>query len=417
MITFPHQAALMNAYCAALDAPKPTARMNFYPLLARNNGMEASHRREADRLRKALSRLVRGELFDFTDPKAKKLLSELLNHASDRAELQGRQRLQFDGFVDVLSDFRCKHQLSFDECSKWHGGLTSMMLGMLSSRFGSEVPPTDAALAFFRKFIDVLSQPERTSLFVERGKEEHIDVEAIFLGGLPSGTALDERFRATSDPDPERLARLAALTGLTWQLALCEVTLMDATDDKLTRSLAPRATERGGERWSAGEAWVAAVTEFVRLYHKGSKVGSRGPDSEASRINSLIQWGGDRHGSSYRAQRINDIKSGKTPMTFKAIEDICRKIDEAMHAVPKEFQTDAAAGSEYDDWQTHLFKLRLHGHISGFMGYIERVWECSSVEMQRPDFLQDLHAVWQDWPCLYSHALKGHRERLAEFAR
>ncbi|MBD3814073.1 MAG: hypothetical protein IE917_17965, partial [Betaproteobacteria bacterium] len=93
----------------------------------------------------------------------------------------------------VFSDFLGEHQLSFAEFSKWHAGPTSMMLGMFSSRFGSVAPLPDATHAFFSEFIEILSQPERTLLSIERGEKGLSDIEVLFLEGLPEGTALHER--------------------------------------------------------------------------------------------------------------------------------------------------------------------------------------------------------------------------------
>lgn len=417
MITFPHQSALINAYCAASASAEPTFKPDFDPFLARNKGMSISQLCRADRVRKARSRLVKGDPFSFDDPRGKKFLSEYLDHLSDRAELNVAARPELEGFYDVLSDFLVEYQLSFAEFSKWHSGPTLMMLGMLASRFGSIAPLPDATHAFFSNFIGLLSQPERTLLSIERGEKERSDIEVLFLEGLPEGTVLHERFRRSNDADLELLSRLAALTGLTWQLALCEITLMNPTVDKPRPDLAPQPTKRGGQRWSGGMAWVTELSEFAHLHLKDSRVGKRGPKSEASQIIALIEKGGEDAQSDHLTRRINDIRSGRAPLTFRMVEDICWKTEIAMRAVCDEGANDSVARPDSNGWQTQLFELRLHGHISGYMGYIERVWKYASVEMQRPDFLQDLHAVWQDWPRLYSHALKGHRERLAEFAR
>ncbi|PWE49079.1 hypothetical protein DEM26_14560 [Thioclava sp. NG1] len=378
--------------------------------------MSDSQLHRADRVRKARSRLVKGDRFSPDDPKVKKFLSEYLHHLFDRAELNVAARPELENLYDVFRDFLGKHQLSFAEFSKWHVGPTSMMLGMFSSRFGSVAPLPDATHAFFSEFIEILSQPERTFLSIERGEKGLSDIEVLFLEGLPEGTALHERFRGSNDDDLERLSRLAALTGLTWQLALCEVTLMNPSGDKPKPDLAPHPTKGGGQRWSGGTAWVAELSKFARLHLTDPRVGARGPKSEASQIIALIEKGGGDAQSDHLTRRINDIRSGRAPLTFRMVEDICWKTEIAMRAVCDEGANDPVARPDSNGWQTQLFELRLHGHISGYMGYIERVWKYASVEMQRPDFLQDLHAAWQDWPRLYGHALEGHRERLAEFA-
>jgi hypothetical protein len=141
----------------------------------------------------------------------------------------------------------------------------------------------------------------------------------------------------------------------------------------------------------------------------------RGPKSIARQIQALLEKGGTGNASDYKVRTLNSILSGKTPLTFKVVEDICRVIEAAKEMRPDGTLQDALSDAEHTSWQAHLLKLRLQGHISGFMGYLERVWAYASHELGQPELLQDLHAVWQDWPRLYKHALDSHRERLAEF--
>lgn len=162
------------------------------------------------------------------------------------------------------------------------------------------------------------------------------------------------------------------------------------------------------------EGRVAALAEFERVHHGALRTGSRGPASVARQIHALLAKGRD-DGSDYDVRKLNDILSGRKPLAFKAVEDICQTIETAKDSLPDGTLRSALSNHGDVKWEDELFRLRIYGHIAGFMSYIERVWEYASCKLDNSTMLQDVHDVWQDWSLIYENALDNHRKRLAEF--
>ncbi|QFT74935.1 hypothetical protein [Ruegeria sp. THAF33] len=417
MISYPFKGPLMNAYCADLGAARPNIQPKHVPFLARNSSLTETQAREADRLRKMKDRIPDTEAVSLGSKKMRAFFTQLLDHWADRTDRKEAKRFNLADLDASLNTFQEKYALSFDEFAKWCGGPTSLLLGMEVSRSGTSAPGSNTSRALFASFIEAFSEPERNGLALEQGKIPEKDLIKTCLKGLPEGTALQRYVERETSLDAERLGRLAFQTGMMWQLALVSAAAAaPGEEDNPILNPTPQSTENGGQRWSSGPAWVAAVAEFERAHHSAPRTGSRGPTSVARQIHTLLAKHPDgANGSENIVRKLNGVLSGQKPLTFKVVEDICRTIEAAEGSPPDGTLQSALSDDGDAKWENELLRLRIYGHIAGFMSYIERVWEYASRKLDNPTLLQDLHDVWQDWPQIYDSALDNHRKRLAEF--
>ncbi len=407
----------MNAYCADIGAPRPNIQPKHVPFLARNSNLTETQAREADRLRKMKDRIPDNEAVSLGSKKMRAFFTQVLDHWADRAgrkEAKGFNLADLDAFINAFQE---KYALSFDEFAKWCGGPTSLLLGMAASRSCTSFPGSSTSRAFSASFIEAFSEPERNGVALEQGKIPEKDLIRTCLEGLPEGNALQRYVERETSLDAERLGRLAFQTGMMWQLALVSAaTAAPGEEHNPILNPAPQPTKNGAQRWSSGPAWVAALAEFERVHHSAARTGSRGPTSVARQIHTLLAKHPDgANGSEYIVRKLNGVLSGQEPITFKFVEDICRTIEAAEDSFPDGTLQSALSDDGDAKWENELLRLRIYGHIAGFMSYVERVWEYASRKLDNPTLLQDLHDVWQDWPLIYDSALDNHRKRLAEF--
>lgn len=415
MIGHPFNSAMFFAYCADTGADQPKFQLNYAPFLARGRNLTEQQAREADRLRKMANRLPDFGFGSRGSQKARAFVQQLLRHAADRMGRTAKIGFEYADMEAAVCAFCDKYKISVKDFEKWCGGPTSFLIGIEVGYSTSQIPISNTSRAFFDSFIEAFSEPERNGIALEKGKIPETDLVKTCLEGLPEGTALQRFVERESSLDPERLGRLAGLTGMMWQLALVSVA-MAAPGEEANPILkpAPQPTEKGGQRWSSGPAWVAAIAEFERVHHGAPRTGSRGPASVARQIHTLLAKGkGDEN--DYDVRKLNEILSGRKPLAFKAVEDICQTIEAAKDSLPDGTLQSALFNHGDVKWEDELLRLRIYGHIAGFMSYIERVWEYASCKLDDPTMLQDVHDVWKDWPLIYENALDNHRKRLAEF--
>ncbi len=408
----------MNSYCANSGAGRPTFQPNFLPLIARHRKLTKKQTREADRLRKAKDRMPPADAESPDSDKWRIFILQLLNHVADcmdRPDVANFGYTEIEAFVD---SFLKKYELNFDEFAKWCGGPTSLLLGVGASRFAAQATGSEKSHAMFGSFMEAFTEPERMCVALEQGNIPNTAIVKTFLYRLPEGTSLQRWAQLSNSFDAERMGRMAALTGLTWQLALLAASLFQSRTEVPTPNLAPLPTEKGGQRWSSGPAWILCLAEFENKYHGTQRTGKRGPESVARKIHSLIAKSREgANGSEYKIRKLNRILSGQEPLTFKVVEDICRAVEGAMVSEPDGSLRSALAENRETSWEDQLMRLRIQGHIAGFLRYIERVWEYASGELDQPLLLQDLHDIWQDWPLIFNSALDDHRNRLAELGQ
>ncbi len=407
----------MNAYCADLGAAQPNFQPKHVPFLARNRNLTETQAREADRLRKMKDRIPDTEAVSLGSKKMRAFFTQLLDHWADRSGRKEAKRFNFADLDDSINAFQEKYALSFDEFAKWCGGPTSLLLGMAVSGSGKSVLGSNTSQALLATLIEAFSEPERNGIALEQGKIPKKDLIKTCLEGLPEGTALHRYVECETSLDAERLGQLGCLTGMLWQLALVSAAAAAPGEEgNPILNPTPQQTENGGQRWSSGPAWVAALAEFERVHHGAKRTGSRGPTSVARQIHTLLAKHPDgANGSESIVRKLNGVLAGQKPLTFKIVEDICQTIEAAEDSPTDETFQSALSDDGDTKWENELFRLRIYGHIAGFMSYIERVWEYASRKLDNPALLQDLHDVWQDWPLIYDSALDNHRKRLAEF--
>ncbi|WP_233677914.1 hypothetical protein [Rhodobacter flavimaris] len=288
---------------------------------------------------------------------------------------------------EALDAFLRDQRISRAEFFRWHGAC-SFLLGIQVSRR----PETNRQRSVFAHLLDEFSLPSQTWVALERGQISKNDIDAKVLEGLPAGTAVRRWLSSGIDFDTERLYRMAAVTGLTWQLAYLYAFLCHHGPDSPKYSPAPVATD--GALWSAAPAWIDAVAAFETRFH-GEPRGSRGPKSKASPIAAMLAKARapDLDQDSMK-RKIRKLDKGKRPLTYFDVTEIWSLMGQASNIEEVE-----------DDWQTTHFQLGVQGHFAGFMGYLERAWAQAAERYDQPEMLSDLHEVWQDWPLLLEDAI------------
>lgn len=396
MITVPYFTLLINAYCGAAATGKLTYRPDFSPLWSRSRHLTEEQIRGADRVRKAAARERKKPFDPEADVHDALVAHRLLEQMKHRFDLKDAEDLSADAMLAVRDRFLVDKQVTDEEFYQWHGAC-NLLLGLEVGAVGSDNARAVQVRSVLSKVRDDLGSPSQTSIVLERRRFAAIskdDVMLMCLQGLPEGTTL-HRLSHKQGVAAERIGRVAALTGLTWQMAYLNALLCHDGPGSLQHSPAPAPAEPCAGPWSGGAAWIDALAVFEGRFH-GEPGRSRGPKSKVNPVASMLAKAKDADRSDEAMRRkLKDLQTGRRALAYSDVQKIWSLTEKA---------TRSELGARRD-WETAHFRLLVQGHIAGFLGYIERSVAQSAIHLGKPEMIDDLHGIWGEWPLLEKHAI------------